>query len=57
MSLHWLIMRKTEIGDNSVMDLANMFSLCLTLKVILSRLKIILALKGPLKSFLDKINN
>ena len=34
-----------------------MFSLCLTLKVILSKLKIIIALKGRLKSFLDKISN
>ena len=34
-----------------------MFSLCLTLKLIHSKLKIIIALKGPLKSFLDKISN
>ena len=33
------------------------FSICLTLKVILSKLKIIFAFKGPLKSFLDKMNN
>ena len=33
-----------------------MFSLCLTLKVKLSKSKIKIALKGPLKSFLDKIS-
>ena len=34
-----------------------MFSICLTLKVIPSKLEIIIVFKGPLKSFLIKMSN
>ena len=45
------ILNKINQGSTKV------FSLCLTLKVILHKSKIIIALKGPLKSFLDMISN